>query len=96
MTISSAGLNEVDLGRLSSIMSSLSTVERSVVNSSAVRASDNASRARAAVLFSARIATSGSLARVPTRDDTSEGRAALLNAALVYFHFIESFLIDEV
>ena len=38
LTISSAGLKEVDLGRLSSITSSLSTMERSVVSSSAVRA----------------------------------------------------------
>ena len=59
LTISSAGLNEVDLGRLSSITSSLSSVVRIVVNSSAARASDNASRASAAVLFSARSATSG-------------------------------------
>ena len=33
---------------------------------------------------------------LPTRDDSSEGRAASLNAALVYFHLIEGFLIDEV
>ena len=64
LTISSAGLKEVDLDRLSSITSSLSTMEHSVVGSSAARASDNASRARAAVLFSARSATSRSLARV--------------------------------
>ena len=64
LTISSAGLKEVDLGRLSKITSSLSTVERSAVNSSAARASDNASRARDAVLFSARSAMSGSLTRV--------------------------------
>ena len=64
LTISSAGLKEVDLGRLSRITSSLSTIERSVVNSSAVRASDSASRARDAVLFSARSAMSGSLTRV--------------------------------
>ena len=64
LTISSAGLKEVDLGRLSSITSSLSTVERSVVSSPAARASDRASRASAAVLFSARSATSGSLTRV--------------------------------
>ena len=31
-----------------------------------------------------------------TRDNSLEGRAALLNAALVYFHFVEGFLIDEV
>ena len=61
LTISSAGLNEVDLGHLSSITSSLSTVERSVVNSSAARASDNASRASVAVLFSSASATSESL-----------------------------------
>ena len=42
----------------------LSTVERSVVNSWAERASDSASRANAAILFSARSAVSGSLARV--------------------------------
>ena len=52
LTISSAGLKEVNVGHLSSITSSLSTVERSAVSSSAARASDNASRARAAVLFS--------------------------------------------
>ena len=63
LTISSAGLKEVDLGRLSSITSSLSTVERSAVNSSAARALDNASRARDAVLFSVRSAMSGSLTR---------------------------------
>ena len=64
LTISSAGLKEVDLGRLSSITSSLSTVAHSVVSSLVARASDNASRARAAVLFLARSATSVSLARV--------------------------------
>ena len=64
LVISSAGLNEVDLGRLSRTTSSLSTLESSVVNSSAVRASDNASRARDAVLFLARSAMSGSLTRV--------------------------------
>ena len=64
MTISSAGLKEVDLDLLSSITSSLSTVEHSAVSSSAARASDNASRASAAVLFSVRTAVSGSLARV--------------------------------
>ena len=51
LTISSAGLKEVDLGLLLSITSSLSTVERSAVSSSAARASDNASRASAEVLF---------------------------------------------
>ena len=61
---SSAGLKEVDLGHLSKITSSLSTVERTAVNSSAARDSDNASRARDAVLFSAQSAMSGSLARV--------------------------------
>ena len=64
LTISSAGLKEEDLGHLSRITSSLSIVERSAVNSSAARASDNASRARDAVLFSARSAMSGSLTRV--------------------------------
>ena len=53
LNISSAGLKEVDLDLLSRITSSLSTVEHSMVNSSAERASDNASRASAAVLFSA-------------------------------------------
>ena len=38
LTISSAGLKEVDLDLLSSITSSLSTLERSAVNSSAERA----------------------------------------------------------
>ena len=33
---------------------------------------------------------------LPTRDDSPEGRAALLNVALIYFHFVKSFLIDEV
>ena len=42
LTVSSAGLKEVDLDLLSSSTSSLSTVERSAVSSSAVRASDNA------------------------------------------------------
>ena len=64
LTISSAGLKEVDLDLLSSITSSLFTVERSVVSSSAARASDSASQANAAVLFSARNAMFGSLARV--------------------------------
>ena len=64
LTISSAGLKEVDLDRLLSITSSLSNVERNAVNSSVARASDNALRARAAVLFSARSAMYGSLARV--------------------------------
>ena len=52
LTISSAGLKEVDLDLLSSITSSLSVVERRVVSSSAARASDCASRAKDAVLFS--------------------------------------------
>ena len=64
LTISSTGLKEVDLDLLSSITSSLSTVERSVVHSSAEIASNNASRSSAAILFSARSAMSGSLARV--------------------------------
>ena len=64
LTISSAGLKEVDLDLLSSITSSLSTLERNAVNSSAARASDNASRARAAVLFLVRSATSESLLSV--------------------------------
>ena len=64
LTISSAGLKEVDLGRLSSITLSLSTAERSAVNSLAARASDNASRDSVEVLFLARSAMSGSLARV--------------------------------
>ena len=34
--------------------------------------------------------------RLPTRDDSPEGRAALLNAALVNFHLVEGFLVDEV
>src|SRR3954471_20884716 len=63
-TISSAGLKDVDLDLLSSITSSLLTVERSAVSSSATKASDSASRANAALLFSARSAMSGSLARV--------------------------------
>ena len=51
LTISSAGLKEVDLGRFSRITSSPSIVERSAVNSLAVRASDNASRARMRFCF---------------------------------------------
>ena len=66
MTISSAGLKEVDLGRLSKITSSLSTVERRVVSSLAARASDKALRAREAVLFSAQSAMSGPLVIVIT------------------------------
>ena len=58
LTISSAGLKEVDLDLLSSTTSSLFTVERSAVSSSATRASDSASRASVAVLFSARSAMS--------------------------------------
>ena len=34
--------------------------------------------------------------RLPTGNDSSEGRATLLDAAPVYFHFIECILIDEV
>ena len=34
--------------------------------------------------------------RLPTRNDSLEGRATLLNAAPIYFHFGESFLVDEV
>ena len=64
LTISSTGLKEVDLGHLSRITSSLSTIDRRVVSSSDARASDNASRASAAVLFSAWSAMFGSLARV--------------------------------
>ena len=64
LTISSAGLKEVDLDLLSSTTSSLFTVERSAVSSSAARALDSASRANAAILFSAQSAMSGSLARV--------------------------------
>ena len=51
LNISSAGLNEVDLGHLSRITSSLSTLEHSAVNSSAARASDSARRASDAVLL---------------------------------------------
>ena len=64
LTISSASLKEVDLDLLSSITSSLFTVEHSAVSSSAARASDSALRANAAVLFSARTAVSGSLVTV--------------------------------
>ena len=64
LTISSVGLKEVDLDLLSSITSSLFTMERSAVSSSAARASDSVSGASVAVLFSARSAMSGSLARV--------------------------------
>ena len=64
LTISSACLKEVDLGLLSRITPSLSTVERSAVNSLAARASDSSCRARDVVLFSARSAMSGSLMRV--------------------------------
>ena len=62
--ISSAGLKDVDFCLLSRMTSSLSTVEQSAVNSSAARASDNASRASDAVLFSAHRALSGSLITV--------------------------------
>ena len=53
LTISSAGSKEVDLDHLSSITSSLSTLERSAVSSLAARALENASRASAAVFFGA-------------------------------------------
>ena len=33
---------------------------------------------------------------LPTGNDSSEGRAALLDAAPVYFHFVECIFIDEV
>src|SRR5215216_3010172 len=66
LTISSAGLKEVDLGLSLRITSSLSTVEHRLVSSSAVRDSDSASRARDAVLFLARSAISGSLVIVIT------------------------------
>ena len=61
MTISSASLKEVDLDLLSRITSSLSTMDRRVVDSSAARASDSASRAKDAVLIWAQRALSGSL-----------------------------------
>src|SRR4051812_36031430 len=64
LTISSAGLKDVDLDLLSSITSSLLSVDRSAVGSSAAKVSDSASRANAVVLFSAQSAMSGSLARV--------------------------------
>ena len=64
--ISFAGLKDVDLGLLVRITSSLSTVDRSVVNSSAAKVSARAPRASAAVLFSARRAIFGSLAVVIT------------------------------
>src|SRR3954471_21355881 len=44
LTISSAGLKDVDLDLLSSTTSSLLTVDRSAVSSSAAKASDSASR----------------------------------------------------
>src|SRR5215216_1204454 len=66
LTISFAGLKEVDLGLLSRITSSLSTVERRLVSSLTARESDSASRARDAVLFSAQSAISGSLVIVIT------------------------------
>ena len=34
--------------------------------------------------------------RPPTGNNSSEGRAALLNAAPVYFHFAECIFVDEV
>ena len=33
---------------------------------------------------------------LPTRNDSLEGRVALLDAAPVYFHFIECVLVNEV
>ena len=33
---------------------------------------------------------------LPTGNDSSEGRAALLDVPPVYFHFVECILIDEV
>ena len=51
----------MDLDLLSRITSSLSTVDRRVVNYSTARASDNASRDRDAILFSAQRALYGSL-----------------------------------
>lgn len=56
----------MDLGLLSRITSSMSTVDHRVVSSSAARASDSASRAKDAVLFSTRSALSGSLEIVMT------------------------------
>ena len=67
LTISSAGLKEVDLDLLSCITSSLSTVERNAVSSSAARASDNASRASAAVLSAERYV------RITCESDNSVG-----------------------
>ena len=32
--------------------------------------------------------------RLPTGDDSSEGRATLLDAAPIYFHFVEWVLVD--
>ena len=66
MTISSAGLKEVELGLLSRITSSLSTAECRVVSSSARMALDSATRAKDVVLFSAQSAISGSLVIVIT------------------------------
>ena len=68
LTISSAGLKEVDLDLLSSITLSLSTMERNTVSSSAARASDNASRASAVVLFSAERCV-----RITSKSDDSVG-----------------------
>ena len=67
LTISSTGLKEVDLDLLSSITSSLFTVERSVVSSSSARALDSSSRASAAVLFSE------CYVRVASKSDDSVG-----------------------
>ena len=77
LTISSAGLKEVDLDLLSSITSSLFTVERSAVSSSAARASDSASRASVAVLFLARSAMSGSLLTSKSDDSVGSGHFEL-------------------
>ena len=64
--ISSAGLKEVDFDLLVRMTSSASTFDHRVVNSLAARASDNASKAKDAVLFSARSALSRSLVIVIT------------------------------
>ena len=61
-TISSAGLNDMDFDLLLRTTSSLLTVVRSVVNSSAVRALDSSSRASNVVLVSTQRVVFGSLA----------------------------------
>ena len=66
LMISSVGLKEVDFDRLARITSSVSTFDRRVVSSSVARASDNASKLKDVVLFSARSALSGSLINVIT------------------------------